>query len=234
MTVYTDYCLEIQVRAKLLLAQKNKEVKQISMSNENQNQAKQNENNQNLKQDKESNQQNDTNNQDQESLRNESSLENQNNGHNDDNVLSNSSNEVQRDGQEDEGKETKSGSAAMNLALVGGVVGAGAGLLAKPEIGKKIVKSLGESELVKVAGKEFKKTAQELLAGQAQESFKHMATGYIDKMSNSFANIGSGKSGNNNSKSDSAKYEEIKQENEELNGRLDRIESMLNKLASSK
>lgn len=122
---------------------------------------------------------------------------------------------------------------AMNLAIIGGLVGAGAGLLAKPEMGKKFITNLGESELVRVAGQEFRKTAQELLAGQAQESFKHMATGYIDKLSNSFTNFGQNKQDNNN-EVDSAKYEEIKQENEALNDRLDRIESMLDKLASSK
>lgn len=204
------------------------------MSNDNQNQAKQNEYTQNKQQTNENNQQSGNSNQNQGSHRDERNQQNTSDQQNGKNALQSNSNEVQQTEQENGNQDKKNGSAAMNLALVGGIVGAGAGLLAKPEVGKKIVRSLGESELVRVAGQEFKKTAQELLAGQAQESFKHMATGYIDKMSNSFTNFGSGKSSNNNSQADSAKYEEIKQENEELNDRLDRIESMLNKLASSK
>jgi len=202
------------------------------MSNDNQNQAKQSENKQNQQQTNEFTQQGGNNNQD--NRRDENNQLNTNNKQSNKNALQSNSNEIQQEEQKNGDQEKKSGSAAMNLALVGGVVGAGAGLLAKPEVGKKIVRSLGESELVRIAGQEFKKTAQELLAGQAQESFKHMATGYIDKMSNSFTNFGSGKSSNHNNQQDSAKYEEIKQENEELNDRLDRIESMLNKLASSK
>lgn len=160
---------------------------------------------------------------------NVTNTQNEKNSNNSGNALQTTSGTSEQSNENSNGKA----SGSMNLAIVGGLVGAGAGLLAKPEIGKKMIANLGESELVKVAGQEFRKTAQELLAGQAQESFKHMATGYIDKLSNSFTNIGSGKS-NGISEADSQKYEEIKEENEALNDRLDRIESMLDKLASAK
>jgi len=132
--------------------------------------------------------------------------------------------------------ETSTHHKSMNLAIVGGVVGAGAGLLAKPEVGKKIIQTIGKSELIKVASQEFGKTAQELLAGQAQESFKQMASGYLDKMSQSIGNLGSHHNQNSSDHSqaeDSAKYEEIKQENKDLNERLQRIEEMLGDLAAS-
>lgn len=125
-------------------------------------------------------------------------------------------------------KEKKEGSNfSMNLAIVGGVVGAGIGLLANPQTSKKIISNLSDSEFVKVAGKEFKKTAQELLAGQAQNSVKHLAEGYLSKIEDGLLSPKKDRGGDE-------KYQEIKEENKHLNERLQRIENMLNDLVESK
>ena len=125
---------------------------------------------------------------------------------------------------------------SMNMAIIGGVVGAGVGLLANPEMSKKAIKNLGESELVKMAGEEFKKTAQELLARQAQTTIRQLAAGYIDEGNQELSASKKEKNESENSLS-GTKYEEIeeiKEENKNLNERLERIEKMLNSLVDSK
>lgn len=141
--------------------------------------------------------------------------------------------------EEKQPAETKdSPNYSINLAILGGVVGAGIGLLANPDTGKKLMKNLGESEFVKVAEKEFRKTAQELLAGQAQNSIRQLAEGYISKidgkllspLKESGDNKGTGSSEKENQ---SPAYEKIKEENKELNERLQKMEKMLNDLAGT-
>ncbi|WP_409293094.1 GvpT/GvpP family gas vesicle accessory protein [Peribacillus sp. SCS-37] len=133
-----------------------------------------------------------------------------------------------------QGEQKKEGSNfSMNFALIGGVVGAGIGLLANPKTSKKVIKSLGESEFMKIAGDEFRKTAQELLADQAQNSVKQLASGYLSKIEDNLLSPKKQKDGGNSSQ-DSKKYEEIKEENKHLNDRLERIEKMLSDLAGSK
>ena len=83
--------------------------------------------------------------------------------------------------QETEEKKTGT-NYSMNLVLFGSIVGAGIGFLANPETGRKVLENLGESEFAKVAGKEFKRTAQDLLADQAQNSIKQLTVGYLNKM----------------------------------------------------
>lgn len=149
----------------------------------------------------------------------------------------NANREINENNQTEENKDSTSYS--MNLAIIGGVVGAGVGLLASPETGKKAIKNLGESEFVKTAGKEFKKTAQELLARQAEISLKQLAAGYVSKMDEGLlapekANEESGRENSVNDESQSSKYDEIKEENKNLNDRLQRIEEMLNNLVNSK
>lgn len=121
---------------------------------------------------------------------------------------------------------------SMNLAIIGGVVGAGVGLLANPEMSKKAIRNLGESELVKMAGEEFKKTAQEVLARQAQTAIRQLAAGYIDETTQELPASKKETNGSEDYSSD-AKYEEIKNENKNLNERLERIEKMLTNLVSS-
>jgi len=124
---------------------------------------------------------------------------------------------------------------SMNQAIMGGFLGAGMGLLVNSKTTKKVMKSLGESELVKVAGQEFKKTAQELLAGQAQNSIRQLAEGCINKIESGLLSPKE-ESGSetNDSKEATAKYEKIKEENRNMNERLERIEKMLNDLMEVK
>ncbi|MEH7119405.1 gas vesicle protein GvpP [Neobacillus vireti] len=124
---------------------------------------------------------------------------------------------------------------SMNQAIMGGFLGAGMGLLVNSKTTKKVMKSLGESELVKVAGQEFKITAQELLAGQAQNSIRQLAEGCINKIESGLLSPKE-ESGSetNGSKEATTKYEKIKEENRNMNERLERIEKMLTDLMEVK
>ncbi|WP_049665789.1 GvpT/GvpP family gas vesicle accessory protein [Bacillus sp. FJAT-27231] len=122
---------------------------------------------------------------------------------------------------------------SVNLAIIGGVVGAGVGLFANPETSKRAIRNLGESEFVKMAGEEFKKTAQEVLARQAQTTIRQLAAGYIDETTQELPVSKKETNGSEDYSSD-AKYEEIKNENKNLNERLERIEKMLTNLVNSK
>ncbi|MFB5086585.1 gas vesicle protein GvpP [Psychrobacillus sp. PGGUH221] len=130
-------------------------------------------------------------------------------------------------------QEKKSTNYSMNFALIGGVVGAGIGLLANPDKSKKAMKKLGESELMKVVSEEFRKTAQELLAGQAQSSIKHLASGYISKIEQGLLSPKKGDDSVPNTENKQS-YNEIKEENKQLNERLEKIEDMLNNLVATK
>lgn len=145
--------------------------------------------------------------------------------------------------EETTSEETTGGSssASMNLAILGGVMGAGIGLLSSPGTSKKVMKSLGESEMVKIAGKELKRTAQEVITEQALNGLRQSATGYLSKgVSKAPALLGgkmkggSKKEENSADEEQSSQYEEIKEDNKNLNERLDRIESMLSNLVESK
>lgn len=107
---------------------------------------------------------------------------------------------------------------SINFAIVGGLVGAGIGLVLNPEKTKNALRNLTESELAKTAGKEFRKTAQTLLAAQAQNGLNQLTA------ANGGISLEDG----------SPSYEELKQENKNLNERLEKIEQMLNELVESK
>ncbi|NHM33229.1 GvpT/GvpP family gas vesicle accessory protein [Neobacillus terrae] len=123
---------------------------------------------------------------------------------------------------------------SMNQAVIGGVVGAGIGLLSSHETSKNLLKNFSKTEFIKHAGNELKKTAQELLIEQAQYSLRHLASNY--KTPEEENSLTSEKENNSDVKADdsSDQYEEIKEENKNLNDRLDRIEKMLSAMAESK
>jgi gas vesicle protein len=135
---------------------------------------------------------------------------------------------------------------SMNLALIGGVVGAGIGLLSSPGTSKKVMKSLSESEVMRSAGKEIKRTAQEILMEQAVNSFRQTASdymnggGFLPKKRNEQQEDQEGeqqdesKEEESSQEQSSSEYEEIKEDNKQLNDRLERIEEMLNNLVESK
>ena len=127
---------------------------------------------------------------------------------------------------------------SMNQAIMGGFLGAGMGLLVNTKTTKKVMKSLGESELVKVASNEFKKTAQDLLADQAQNSIRQLAEGCINKIESGLLSPKKENSretnGSKEENGQTAKYEKIKEENRNMNERLQRIEKMLHDLIEVK
>ncbi|TDL31902.1 gas vesicle protein GvpP [Jeotgalibacillus sp. S-D1] len=132
-------------------------------------------------------------------------------------------------------------SSSMNLAILGGVMGAGIGLLSSPGTSKKVLKSLGESEMMRIAGKELKRTAQEVITEQALNGLRQSATGYLSKGAMKAPGLlgaklkgDSNKEENSADEEQSSQYDEIKEDNKNLNERLERIESMLSNLVESK
>ncbi|WP_409274760.1 gas vesicle protein GvpP [Neobacillus sp. SCS-31] len=122
-------------------------------------------------------------------------------------------------------EKTENGNFSINLALVGGIVGAGLGLLSTQEMSKKAFKNFIQSDFVKNTSQELKKAAQEIITNQAQKSISQIASNYIENTDAGSAAIES---------MGTSKFEEIKEENKNLNERLDRIEEMLSKLAESR
>ncbi|PFG04223.1 GvpT/GvpP family gas vesicle accessory protein [Bacillus sp. es.034] len=145
---------------------------------------------------------------------------------------------------EKEGQSTENRQ-SMNYAIIGGVVGAGIGLLSNPGTGKKVVDSLGKSDVMKAASKELRRSAQEFLTEQAIITLRQSATGYMSRLEGGLLSPKKKKEEasensdgkvekNENSSNQSEELEEIKEENKNLNDRLERIEEMLNSLVDSK
>lgn len=140
--------------------------------------------------------------------------------------------------------ETKDGGRAgvnVNYAIIGGVVGAGVGLLSHPGTGKKIAGSLGKSEVVRLAGNELRRTAQEFITEQALITLRQSAAGYMSRYENGLLPFNKKKEETaqqeqeaTTSSANSDEIEEIKEENKNLNERLERIEEMLSSLVESK
>ncbi|MCA0170422.1 GvpT/GvpP family gas vesicle accessory protein [Bacillus sp. RAR_GA_16] len=140
-------------------------------------------------------------------------------------------------GEQEETNERSS----MNLAIIGGVVGAGVGLLSSPGTGKKVLDSIGKSEAVRNAGQELRRSAQEFITEQALITLRQTATGYMSKYEGRL--LPGSKKGNSEQQqandevaasSSNEEIDEIKEENKQLNQRLDRIENMLSSLVDSK
>ncbi|XXM72725.1 GvpT/GvpP family gas vesicle accessory protein [Lysinibacillus sphaericus] len=130
----------------------------------------------------------------------------------------------------------------VNYAIIGGVVGAGVGLLSHPGTSKKIAGSLGKSEVVRMAGNELRRTAQEFITEQALITLRQTAAGYMGKYENGMLPFTKKKEEasaqkeqeDSSSSVQSDEIEEIKEENKNLNERLERIEEMLSSLVESK
>ncbi|ASK62107.1 gas vesicle protein GvpP [Virgibacillus phasianinus] len=142
--------------------------------------------------------------------------------------------------QNNDKQQSEDSNNSLNLALVGGVVGAGVGLLASPETGKKVCTRIGQSSVVKGAGREIRRTAQDIITEQMMNAFRQNASGYISKYAGGL--LGKGKENEEEKAAEKGKsdfqeqYEELKEENNNLNENLQRIEEKLNALleASSK
>ncbi|TPF17083.1 GvpT/GvpP family gas vesicle accessory protein [Priestia megaterium] len=153
---------------------------------------------------------------------------------------------VQDEKQQNEQQEEKTQN-SLNLAILGGVVGAGIGLLSSPQTSKKVLSRLGQSEIVRATGQELRKNAQDILTQQAMGALRQTATGYLEKdnLSKLLAPKKK-KEETSNEQGDSqeevsasaemetSQYEELKEENKNMNDQLQRIEEMLNKLMDAK
>ncbi|MCM3003550.1 BREX-1 system adenine-specific DNA-methyltransferase PglX [Priestia koreensis] len=131
-------------------------------------------------------------------------------------------------------KEKGSSNYVVNLTLLGGVVGAGIGLMSNPGMGKKISERVGKSDVMKLAGKELKKTMQELIAGQAADSLKKTAVDYITKKVEGVQQGNAEEPKQTASASSGESYEKLQEENKQLNDQLKRLEEKLNKVLESK
>ncbi|MFY2251782.1 GvpT/GvpP family gas vesicle accessory protein [Priestia megaterium] len=153
---------------------------------------------------------------------------------------------VQSEKQENQQQEEKTQN-SLNLAILGGVVGAGIGLLSSPQTSKKVLSRLGQSEIVRATGQELRRNAQDILTQQAMGALRQTATGYLEKdnLSKLLAPKKK-KEETSNEQGDSqeevsasaemeaSQYEELKEENKNMNDQLQRIEEMLNKLMDAK
>ncbi|MDU9691658.1 gas vesicle protein GvpP [Priestia aryabhattai] len=160
--------------------------------------------------------------------------------------MSTTDNNVQSEKQQNEQQEEKTQN-SLNLAILGGVVGAGIGLLSSPQTSKKVLSRLGQSEIVRATGQELRRNAQDILTQQAMGALRQTATGYLEKdnLSKLLAPKKK-KEETSNEQGDSqeevsasaemetSQYEELKEENKNMNDQLQRIEEMLNKLMDAK
>ncbi|WP_404429032.1 GvpT/GvpP family gas vesicle accessory protein [Sutcliffiella horikoshii] len=144
-------------------------------------------------------------------------------------------NEQQEEKNEQQVEKNDQSNYSINLAIVGGVVGAGIGLLSSPGTSKKLYKNISQSEVVKVAGNQLRRSAQEMLAAQAQNGIKQLASGYMGKNVVSLLNpTKSNEKKDAKDDNSSTELKEIKEENNNINNRLDKIENMLGELVDSK
>ncbi|UOQ92417.1 gas vesicle protein GvpP [Halobacillus shinanisalinarum] len=146
------------------------------------------------------------------------------------------------DEQQNDQQQSTDSQNSMNLALIGGVVGASVGLLASPDTGKKVAGRIGQSEVIRGAGRELRRTAQEIITEQAMITLRQTATGYWNKYEGKLLGQGQEEeitkdrtsSTENNEDGYSEQYKELKEENKNLNENLQRIEEKLNALLEAK
>ncbi len=121
-------------------------------------------------------------------------------------------------------KNQDSSQGSMGYILIGGVVGAGVGLLSNPGTTQKLYRRVQHSETGQIIVKELCRNVQQLIAQQATAVVQQAAPDYLNKAKNRL----SGKS-SHESEQDS-QYEVVKQENKQINQRLDQIEKKLDEL----
>ncbi|MGM7701460.1 GvpT/GvpP family gas vesicle accessory protein [Pseudalkalibacillus sp. Hm43] len=123
-------------------------------------------------------------------------------------------------------KDDSNQTLSMNFAVLGGIIGAGIGLLTTPGTGKKVIQNINQSETMRAAGNELRRTAQQIITDQLVMTFRETAAGYRLKRDAS--------QGNQQENDDSDRYQELKEENKQLNEHLQRIEEKLDALMESK
>ncbi len=115
---------------------------------------------------------------------------------------------------------------SMNFAVLGGIIGAGIGLLTTPGTGKKVIQNINQSETMRAAGNELRRTAQQIITDQLMMTLRETAAGYRLKRDATQSN--------HQENEDFDLYKELKEENKQLNEHLQRIEEKLDTLMNSK
>ncbi|UJL47057.1 gas vesicle protein GvpP [Virgibacillus sp. NKC19-16] len=124
---------------------------------------------------------------------------------------------------------------ATSLVVIGGVAGAGAGLLASPGNGRRLAASIGQSEIMRSAGREIRRTAQDMITEQAMHAIRQSATGYIRNFEDRFRNQHKERTEEELPAKGAAEgfieqYNELKEENKNMYENLKRIEKQLDAL----
>lgn len=136
-------------------------------------------------------------------------------------------------------KQSSESRQAWAPAIVGGVAGAGIGLLANPQTGRRVAARIGESDMIRAAGREIRRTAQDIIMEQAMLTVRKSAVGYLEKYEDKLFGKKQEKKSpegipETEKSSYEAKYNELKEENKNINENLQRIEEKLNVLLDSK
>lgn len=136
-------------------------------------------------------------------------------------------------------KQSSESRQAWAPAIVGGVAGAGIGLLANPQTGRRVAARIGESDMIRAAGREIRRTAQDIIMEQAMLTVRKSAAGYLEKYEDKLLGKKQEKKSSERipeteKSSYEEKYNELKEENKNINENLQRIEEKLNVLLDSK
>ncbi|QGH36782.1 hypothetical protein GI584_23205 [Gracilibacillus salitolerans] len=126
-------------------------------------------------------------------------------------------------------KNQDSSQGSIGYILMGGVVGAGVGLLSIPGTAQKLYRRVQHSETGQIIAKELCRNVQQLIAHQAMAVVQQAAPDYLNKAKNRLSGKSSHESEQNRTEEDS-QYEVVKQENKQINQRLDQIEKKLDEL----
>lgn len=125
--------------------------------------------------------------------------------------------------------DQNSGQKAVGYIVTGGMVGAGLGLLSNPGTARKIYRRVQDSETGQLIAAELGKNVQQLIAQQAAAIVQQAAPVYLDKAKSRLSGNSTRESAQKDPNNDAC-YQEIKQENNQINQRLDNMEEKLDQL----
>ncbi|SHN23324.1 hypothetical protein [Gracilibacillus kekensis] len=120
---------------------------------------------------------------------------------------------------------------SMGYILMGGVVGAGVGLLSNPGTAQKLYRSVQHSETGQLIAKELGRNVQQLITHQTMAVVQQAAPDYLNRAKIRLTGMSSNESEHKEMEEDS-QYEVVKQENKQIHQRLDQIEKKLDELLS--
>ncbi|SER45202.1 hypothetical protein SAMN04487944_104172 [Gracilibacillus ureilyticus] len=129
--------------------------------------------------------------------------------------------------------EQTSGQNSITYVLLGGMAGAGIGMLSNPGTVQKLYHRVQQSETGQRIAKELGKNLQHVITQQAMTAVQQAAPDYWNKAKSKISKSSSSEPDRDKMEIDT-NYEEIKQENEQINQRLEKIEQMLDKLVHEK